>query len=84
MINEVLYRDTLNYAPVDAVKGIDLLMKKVVLGDDIAPQGYKLRPMCKFCSYFEAKENHLGQCQKGACETYSELWAQSCEDYYPR
>lgn len=62
-MTKLAYRDTRNYAPIDVIKGIDLLTKKIVLGDTDAPQGYELMPKCKFCKNFSETEDYLGICE---------------------
>ncbi|MBF0315677.1 MAG: 4-hydroxyphenylacetate decarboxylase small subunit [Oligoflexia bacterium] len=79
------YRDTLNYAPVDVVKGIDLITKSLVKADDLAPPEYELLPKCKFCKHFSsgANSNYKGSCLGFAKPflAYPDMIAKTCSSY---
>jgi|GEM_PF-551502 len=83
--NKILYRDAMNYSNIDAIKGIDLLTKEIVMGDDLAPVGYKIKPKCKFCNKFlpDSKNGSLGICKasKNDFMAYPDMIAVTCKDY---
>ena len=83
--SRVLYRDVMNYSPIDVIKGVDLLTKGMVMADDPAPTGYKLKPKCKFCKNFlaESKNDNLGTCQASKTKfmAYPDMIATTCKDY---
>ncbi len=80
-----LYRDVINYSPIDVIKGIDLVTKEIVMADDPAPASYKIKPKCKFCKNFLAddKNEHLGICKvsKTNFMAYHDMIATTCKDY---
>lgn len=87
-MTRLVYRDTRNYAPIDVIKGVDLLTKEIVLGDDEAPEGAERMPKCKFCRNFTATEDYLGICQASANNpkfmAYGDMIALTCGMFEPR
>ncbi|MDD2717804.1 MAG: 4-hydroxyphenylacetate decarboxylase small subunit [Candidatus Wallbacteria bacterium] len=83
MTEKYLYRDVIDYVPVDAVKGIDVLSGEMVSSDDFAPPGYRKIPKCKFCSRFSPEGELLGFCEesKNRFMAYPDLIAVTCESY---
>jgi len=82
---ELLYRDVMNYTPIDVIKGMDMITKKIVMADDPAPAGYKIKPKCKFCKNFlvDDKNASLGICKasKNNFMAYPDMIATTCKDY---
>ena len=82
---KILYRDVLNYSPIDVIKGIDLMTKEIVMADDPAPAGYKIKPKCKFCNNFLADDKNisLGTCKASKINfmAYPDMIAITCKDY---
>ena len=78
------YRDTRNYVPIDVIKGIDLVTGEVVMADDQAPSKAERLPRCKFCAkYAPGKEKGLGTCgaDMNGFFTYGDLVATTCGMY---
>lgn len=79
------YRETVEYVPVDADKGLDRLTGKWVQADSEAPRGYTLMAKCGNCRNYIKTDDHLGVC--GASETepkffaYASMNATTCEFY---
>ena len=84
-MQQLLYRDARNYAPVDVTKGVDLLTKEVVLGDDPAPKGYEPTPKCKLCKHYKATEELLGTCEASPHEpkfvAYGDMISVTCAGF---
>ena len=83
--DKILYKDVINYSPIDVIKGIDLITKEIVLADDPAPTGYKAKPKCRFCKNFLTDNNkaHLGTCKASSINfmAYPDMTATTCKDY---
>lgn len=82
--NRLIYRDAVNYAPIDVVKGIDLLTKEIVMADDEAPADYERKAKCKYCKKFTfSDDGNTGQCQasKNMFIAYPDMFAVTCENY---
>ena len=56
------YRDTREFIPVDADKGLDRLTGKLVQADTDAPAGYTRLPKCKFCKNYMEEAANIGVC----------------------
>lgn len=76
------YRDTVEFIPVDADKGIDRLTGEFVQADDVAPDGYNQLAKCKFCKNYTATEENMGVCEASKQEpkffAYGDMTAVSC------
>lgn len=81
------YKDVKEFAPLDMESGIDLKTKQIVLADDLAPDGYELRPKCKFCNSFKLKneneQNHQKQDGKNK-KKKSLVGQEEYEDYHEK
>ncbi|MTJ80190.1 MAG: 4-hydroxyphenylacetate decarboxylase small subunit [Telmatospirillum sp.] len=77
------YRDTREFVPVDADKGLDRLTGAMVSADSLAPAGYTRLPKCKFCSKYLESETNIGTCGASAHEpkfmAYGDMTAVTCE-----
>lgn len=84
-MTNLTYKDTRNYNPIDASKGIDLLTGNRVLADDIAPEGYEAMPKCKNCSMYVKEDEFNGICEASTQEpkffAYGEMVSVTCESY---
>jgi len=82
-MKELAYRDALNYAPIDVIKGMDLVTKEIVGADDKAPAGYEAMPKCKFCKNYTADDETTGVCEasmnKPKFMAYGDMSAGKCE-----
>ncbi|MCX6112857.1 MAG: 4-hydroxyphenylacetate decarboxylase small subunit [Proteobacteria bacterium] len=82
---KLLYRDTLNFTPIDVIKGVDLITKKIVMANDPAPEGYEVKPKCKFCKNFlhNSDDEYMGTCKvsKNNFMAYSDMTATTCKEY---
>jgi hypothetical protein len=76
------YRDTREFVPVDADKGLDRLTGEMVKADAVAPEGYTRLPKCKFCQNYKESEAHLGICEASMQEdkfiAYGDMTAVCC------
>ncbi len=76
------YRDTREFVPVDADKGLDRLTGKMVQADAVAPEGYTRLPKCKFCQNYSESEANMGICQgsmqEGKFMAYGDMTAVTC------
>ena len=81
----LIYRDALNYAPIDVRKGIDLITKEIVSADAPAPEGYEPMPKCKMCKNYAVEDEFIGSCQASKHTTpftaYGDMNAKTCEMY---
>lgn len=79
------YRDTREFIPVDADKGLDRLTGKMVLADTDAPSGYTQLPKCKFCQNYAESSASIGTCKACLPEpdfmAYGDMTAVTCEMY---
>ena len=84
-MEKLIYRDALNYAPIDVRKGIDLITKEVVSADTPAPKGYEPMPKCKLCKNYDAEDNFTGSCQASMHNpkftAYGDMNAMTCQMY---
>jgi hypothetical protein len=84
-VSKMLYRDVMDYSPIDVIKGIDLVTKEIVMADDPAPEGYRVKPKCKFCKNFltDDKNGYLGTCKASKINfmAYPDMTATTCKDY---
>lgn len=84
-MENLLYRDTRNYVPIDVTKGIDHLTGKIVLADVEAPKGYEVMPKCKNCVNFKSDGEQMGICEASMNDpkffTYPDLVAVTCGMY---
>jgi hypothetical protein len=94
-MTRLAYKDTRNYAPLDATLGIDLVTGKEVSADDLAPEGYEAMPQCRNCAHYAPKDDLLGVCNADVLQTeidtkpyrkdkffaYAEMAALTCEGY---
>jgi hypothetical protein len=82
---QLAYRDTRNFAPVDVTKGVDLITKEVVAGDDPAPADYEKMPKCKFCKNYTETETNIGICEASMNDpkfmAYGDMPAITCGMY---
>ena len=95
IMTRLAYKDTRNYAPLDATQGIDLVTGEDVSADDLAPEGYEAMPQCRNCAHYEPKDDLLGVCKTEVLQTeidkkiylqdkffaYAEMAALTCEGY---
>lgn len=83
--SKILYKDAMDYSPIDVIKGVDLITKEIVMADDPAPAGYKIKPKCKFCKNFlvDDKKVYLGTCRasRTGFMAYPDMTATTCKDY---
>ncbi len=79
------YRDTREFIPVDADKGLDRLTGKMVQADGDAPAGYTKLPKCKFCKNYGESAQNIGICGASAMDpkfmAYGDMTAVTCEMY---
>lgn len=79
----LLYRDALNYAPIDVRKGIDLVTRKIVSADAKAPEGYAPMPKCRMCRHYIREDDFTGVCNasmhKPKFMAYADMCAKTCE-----
>lgn len=79
------YRETVEFVPVDADKGLDRLTGKWVFADAEAPEGYTTIARCNNCHNYTQTDEYLGVCE--ASQTvpkfvaYSSMCATTCEYY---
>lgn len=83
-MEEKLYRNSLNFVPVDVAKGIDRTTGKRVNADDIDPN-YERMPKCMHCNNFTLNEEKIGL---GICTmmgeehlAYPDMVTITCNDY---
>ncbi len=62
------YRDTREFVPVDADKGLDRVTGAMVPADSPAPSGYTLLPKCKFCKNYTETAQNIGVCEASTQE----------------
>ncbi len=83
-MEEKLYRNSLNYVPIDVAKGIDRITGKRVNADEIDPN-YERMPKCMHCENFTKNEEKigLGMCNVGKKPfiAYPDMAAITCEWY---
>ncbi len=85
-MEEKIYKNSLNYIPIDVAKGIDRATGARVNADDVDPN-YERMPKCMHCKKFtEDKEKiGLGTCnntQTGeAWIAYPDMNATTCDGY---
>lgn len=86
-MEEKLYRNSLNYIPVDVAKGIDRTTGKRVNADDADPN-YERMPKCMHCKNFTVNEAKigLGTCHMGdkTFIAYPDMVAVTCKCYEER
>ena len=86
-MEEKIYRNSLNFVPVDVAKGIDRTTGKMVNADDIDPN-YERKPKCRYCTHFTLnKENELlGKCTMMGKDylAYPDMVAITCKGYKER
>lgn len=58
-MEEKIYRNSLNFVPVDVAKGIDRTTGKRVNADDVDPN-YERMPKCMHCKNFTLNEEKIG------------------------
>ncbi len=79
-----IYRNSLNYVPIDVAKGIDRRTGKRVGADDVDPN-YERMPKCMHCENFSANKEKigLGMCYMGKKSfiAYPDMSAVNCEWY---
>lgn len=79
------YRDTREFVPVDADKGLDRLTGKMVQADIDAPAGYTKLPKCKFCKNYGESAQNIGICGASTMDpkfmAYGDMIAVTCEMY---
>ena len=94
-MTQLAYKDTRNYAPLDATKGIDVATGEEVMADDPAPNGYEAMPKCRNCVNYEPTDDSLGVCKVDVLQTeidnrrytkerffaYAEMDALTCENH---
>jgi hypothetical protein len=84
-MENILYRDTRNYVPIDVIKGIDHLTGLTVMGDKEAPTGYEAMPKCINCKNFKAEGELMGICESSVSDpkffAYPDMVAVTCEMY---
>jgi hypothetical protein len=84
-MENLLYRDTRNYVPIDVIKGIDHLTGLTVMGDKEAPKDYEVMPKCKNCKNFKAEGELMGICESSVSDpkffAYPDMVAVTCEMY---
>jgi hypothetical protein len=76
--------DCWNYAPVDVVKGICHVRKRVVLADEGSCELFEKRPKCKHCTHYTPGEQaFLGICEASTSRpmTYPDLLGVTCEHF---
>jgi len=82
-MEQLTYRNALDYAPIDVRKGIDLITKKIVSADAPAPKGYKPLPKCRMCQSYQADDEFTGVCTASPHETkfmaYADMCAVTCD-----
>lgn len=82
-MNTLLYRDALDFAPIDVRKGIDLLTKEIVSADAPAPKGYAPMPKCRLCKHYKAEDEFTGICEASMNEprfmAYADMCAKTCK-----
>jgi len=82
---KLAYRDTREFVPVDADKGLDRLTGKMVSSDADAPAGYTQLPKCKFCKNYAESAANIGTCTACMHEpkfmAYGDMIAVTCEMY---
>lgn len=85
-MEEKIYKNSLNYVPVDVAKGIDRLTGKRVNADDLDPN-YERMPKCMHCKNFTMNEEKIGL---GTCKfsdegmewmAYPDMCAITCKMY---
>ena len=62
------YRETVEFVPVDADKGLDRLTGKWVQADAEAPEGYTLLSRCGNCLNYTKTDETLGICEASKTE----------------
>jgi 4-hydroxyphenylacetate decarboxylase small subunit len=81
----LVYRDALNYAPIDVRKGIDLITKEIVSADAPTPKGYEPMPKCKICKNYEPEDDYIGSCLASThypkFTAYGDMNAKTCGMY---
>mgnify|MGYP001811781248 CR=1 FL=1 len=94
-MTQFVYKDTRNYAPLDATKGIDVATGEEVMADDPAPDGYDPMPKCRNCAHYKPTDDRLGVCGVDVLQTeadqrrfkeerffaYAEMDALTCENH---
>jgi hypothetical protein len=79
------YRDTREFIPVDADKGMDRLTGKMVQADVDAPAGYTKLPKCKFCKNYKEEAANIGTCEASMNDpkfmAYGDMIAVTCGMY---
>ncbi|HPE86732.1 MAG: 4-hydroxyphenylacetate decarboxylase small subunit [Bacteroidia bacterium] len=83
-MEEKIFRNSLNYIPVDVAKGIDRITGKRVNADDLDPN-YERMPKCMHCKNFRLNEEKIGL---GWCHmkdkdfiAYPDMVAVTCKGY---
>lgn len=81
----LVYRETIEYVPVDADKGLDRLTGQWVKADAAAPAGYTQLPRCAQCANYTAGENMMGTCEASKNTpkffAYADMICTTCEDF---
>jgi 4-hydroxyphenylacetate decarboxylase small subunit len=94
-MTQLAYKDTRNYAPLDATKGIDVATGAEVMADDPAPGDYNAMPKCRNCVNYEPTDDKLGICKVDVLQTerdqrryteerffaYAEMDGLTCENH---
>jgi hypothetical protein len=84
-MEQITYRNARDYAPIDVRKGIDLITKKIVSADALAPKGYKPLSKCRICKNYQPDDEFTGVCNASAHEpkfmAYADMCAVTCEKF---
>ena len=85
-MEERIYKNSLNYIPIDVAKGIDRRTGKRVNADDVDPN-YERLPKCMHCVNFTLNQEKigLGICRMGKeFIAYPDMAAVTCTGYKER
>ena len=78
---ELAYRDSRDYSPIDVIKGVDLTTGKIVMADDKAPAGAEIMPKCKHCKNYKPSDKEgLGSCGE-MFFAYGDMVAVTCDKF---
>jgi hypothetical protein len=79
-----IYRNSVNYIPIDVAKGIDRITGARVNADEIDPR-YERLPKCTYCDNFtlNSEKIGLGWCSAEVPQSlaYPDMVAVTCENY---
>ena len=81
-MTELAYKDTRNYAPLDATKGIDIATGVEVMADDPAPAGSEAMPKCRNCVNYEPTDEFLGTCKADVLQTEKDQRRYTAERFF--